>query len=74
LIFQLKFAASEFKLSPNPINAIKSMHKFPVLKTRLSHHDVKYLVSCGDKHDCTLKLWNVAAKAEDCEIWEVATK
>jgi len=37
------------------------MHKFPVGSVRLSKLQARYLVSCGDETDVTLKLWNIAS-------------
>lgn len=48
------------------------MHKYPVLKARLSQQNVKYLVSCGSKSDASLKLRNIANK-EEGEINQVKT-
>lgn len=73
LIYQLNFAGQQFRLSPAPISVIRGMHKFPVVKVRLSHHQAKFMVSCGAKNDCTLKLWNVSLQ-DDQEVFDVATK
>ena len=59
LIYQINFENEEFKFSPKPINVIQAMHTHPVLRVRFSHHNPKYLISCGTDSD-TIKLWDVS--------------